>query len=90
MQHDHIPKKSLLLASNLICFISIAPLPACKISVRNIDNALVIAKFKYLNFDPLGKNFDTAMLIYRHWAIRVYSEKLLNIIALRKCEDHYT
>ena len=30
------------------------------------------------------------MLIYRHLAIMVYSEKLLNIIALMKCEDHHT
>ena len=30
------------------------------------------------------------MLIYRHWAIIVYSEKLLNIIALMKCEDYNT
>ena len=29
------------------------------------------------------------MLIDRHLAIMVYSEKLLNIIALMKCEDHY-
>ena len=28
------------------------------------------------------------MLIYRHWAIMVNKEKLLNIIALMKCEDH--
>ena len=37
-----------------------------------------------------GKSFDTAMLIYRHLAIMVYSEKWGDIIALRKCEDHYT
>ena len=30
------------------------------------------------------------MLIYRHLAIMVYSEKLLNIKALVKCEDHHT
>ena len=30
------------------------------------------------------------MLIYRHLAIMVYSEKLLNIIALMKCEDNHT
>ena len=58
--------------------------------------ALVIAKFKYLTFDPLGgvkgggENFDTAILIYRHLTIMVYSVKLLNIIALMKCEDHHT
>ena len=38
----------------------------------------------------MGKNFDTAIHIYRHLAIMVYSEKLLNIIALMKCEDHHT
>ena len=49
--------------------------------------ALVITKFKYLTFDPLGGvkgGGDTAILIYRHLAIMVYSEKLLNIIALIK------
>ena len=30
------------------------------------------------------------MLIYRHLAIMVYSEKLLNIKALMKYEDHHT
>ena len=29
------------------------------------------------------------MLIYRHLTIMVYSEKLLTIIALMKCEDHH-
>ena len=38
----------------------------------------------------MGLNFDTAMLIYRHWVIMTYSEKFLNIIDLRNCEDHYT
>ena len=58
--------------------------------------ALVIGKLKYLTFDLFGGvkeggvNFDTAMLIYRHWVIMVYSEKLLNIIALMKCEDYHT
>ena len=64
---------------------------------KNIDkkNALVIAKFKYLTFDPLGEvkgdgyDFGTAMLIYRHCAIMVYSEKLLNIIAVIKREDYH-
>ena len=37
-----------------------------------------------------AKNFDTAILIYRHWAIMAYSEMLFNIIAMRKCEDHHT
>ena len=35
----------------------------------------------------MGLNFDTAILIYRLLAIMVYSEKLLNIIALMKCEE---
>ena len=30
------------------------------------------------------------MLIYRHLAIMVYSEKLLDIIAFMKWEDHHT
>ena len=38
----------------------------------------------------MGLIFDTVMLIYRHLAIMVECEKLLNIIALRKCEDKYT
>ena len=42
------------LKSRLICFISIAALPACKISAKLLTIALVIAKFKYLTFDPLG------------------------------------
>ena len=71
MQHDHILKKKLILASaqppksipgarthafklksRLICFISIAALPTCKISAKILTIALVIAK-KYLTFDPL-------------------------------------
>ena len=39
---------------HLICFISIAALPACKISAKILTIALVIAKLKYLTFDPLG------------------------------------
>ena len=30
------------------------------------------------------------MLIFRHWAIMVYSERLLTIIDLMKREDHHT
>ena len=30
------------------------------------------------------------MLIYRYWAIMVCNEKLLNIIALMKCEEYHT
>ena len=48
---------------------------ACmQISAKILTIALVIAKFKYLTFDPLGGvkgngvNFGTAMLIYRHLA----------------------
>ena len=71
MQHDHILKKSLILASapppkstkwarnqafklksRLICFISIAAQPARKISAKILIIALVIAKLKYLTFDP--------------------------------------
>ena len=38
----------------------------------------------------VGLNFDTVIVIYRHLAIIVYREKLFNIIALMKCEDHNT
>ena len=38
----------------LNCFISIAALPACKISAKILTIALVIVKLKYLTFDPLG------------------------------------
>ena len=41
------------LKSRLICLISIAALPTCKVSSKNIVIALVIAKFKYFTFDPL-------------------------------------
>ena len=55
---------------------------------------LVIAKFKYITFDPVegvrGKFFVTVMLIYGHLAIMAYTEKLSDIIALGKCEVHYT
>ena len=37
------------LKSRLICFISIATLPACKISAKILTIALVIAKCKYLS-----------------------------------------
>ena len=42
------------LKSRLICFISIAALSVCKISAKILTIALVIAKFIYLIFDPLG------------------------------------
>ena len=42
------------LKSRLICNMSIAALPACKISAKILIIALVIAKLKYLTFDPLG------------------------------------
>ena len=42
------------LKSRLICFISIAALPVCKISAKILTIALVIVKFKYLTFYPLG------------------------------------
>ena len=47
--------QAITLKSRLICFISIAALPACKILAKKILTiALIIAKFKYLTFDPLG------------------------------------
>ena len=42
------------LKSVLVGFISIAALPVCKFSAKILTIALVIAKFKYLTFDPLG------------------------------------
>ena len=38
----------------------------------------------------LGKIFETAILIYKHWAIMVYYEKLWDKIVLRKCAVNYT
>ena len=55
------------LKCRLICFISITPMPACKISAKILTT--VIAQFKYLTFDPLSGakgvvyNFDTAMYL---------------------------
>ena len=40
----------------------------------------------YVLSKGVGFNVDSAM----HLAIMVYSEKLLNIIALTKCEDYHT
>ena len=68
------------LKSRLICFISIAALPAWKISAKNINNCLSYCEIKIFDLWPLrwgqrrvGYNFDTTMLIYRHLAIMVYS-----------------
>ena len=68
------------LKSRLICFISIVPLSAWEISVKNIDN-LVIAKFKYLTFDPtLGvKKVSLSCLSKGTWQIMTYREKLSDI-----------
>ena len=62
MQHGHILKKFNLgrqptpkgfkLNSPLIYFISIVPLSACVISVKKSTTDLVIAKLKYLTFEP--------------------------------------
>ena len=43
------------LKSRLICFISIAVLPVCKISAKILTIASIIAKLKYLTFYPLGR-----------------------------------
>ena len=45
--------QALNLKSHLIFFISIAPLPA-KFQRKILTTALVIAKFRYLTFNPLG------------------------------------
>ena len=80
----------------LICFSSIDSLSACK-KLKRLKTDLVVAKFICLNFDimmvrarlrGLGKFLDADVFIYRHWAIRAHSEKFL--IALEKCEVHYT
>ena len=34
-----------------------------------------------MTFDP----FDTVVLIYMHWAVMAYSEKLQDIIAIKQC-----
>ena len=54
--------------------------------------ALVIAKFNYLTFDPLGggqrgwgKTLTLPFLSTGFW-----QSWLLNIIALMKCKDHHT
>ena len=62
-----------------------------KFQQKILTIALVIAKFKYLTVDPLGGQRRWGKtLTYRHWVIMVYSEKLLNIIALMKCKDYHT
>ena len=70
---------------NPICYISYL-LFLClyaKTSVINIDNWLSYYKSKYMTFDPTfkgsggcGRFFDTVVLVYRHLAIMVHSEKL--------------
>ena len=87
------------LKSHLICFISIAALPACKISAKNINNCLSYCEIKIYDLWPLrwgqrrwGKTLTLQCLstgTWQPWSI-VRSEKLLNIIALMKCEDHHT
>ena len=74
----------------------IVSLSACKISIKILTTCLVIAKLKYLTFDPtLGVRggidvFITAMLVNRHWIIISYSENLSDIIVLEKCEFYST
>ena len=85
------------LKSCLICFISIAALPVCKISAKILTIALVIAKFKYLTFDPLGgvkrgwgKTLTLPCLSTGTWQSWFNSEKLLYIMALMKSEGRHT
>ena len=66
-------------------------------SKKLLTIALVNAKFKYLTFDPLGgvkggwgKTLTLPCLSTGTWQSWSNSEKLLNIIALKKCEDHHT
>ena len=56
----------------------------------------VRTEFKNLTFDPTkgvrgrGKILIIVMLIYRHLVIMAYSEKLSDIIAMRKWEVYHT
>ena len=45
--------KAIKLKSRLICFISIAALPACKISAKNINNCLSYCEIKIFDLWPL-------------------------------------
>ena len=49
-------------------------------------------KFRYLTFAPGGgvKFLITVMLIYRHWVIIAYSEKMSGIIVLEELEVYST
>ena len=80
------------LKSCLICFKCIAALPACKISAKIFTIALVITKLKYLTFDPLGgvKRGGVKLWHCHAYLQALGNDKLLNIIALMKCEDHHT
>ena len=37
-----------------------------------------------------GKILITVLLIYSHWVIKAYSEKLFDVIVLEKCEVYST
>ena len=85
------------LKSRLICFISIAALPVCKISAKNINNCLGYCEIYIFDLWPLrwgqrgwGKTLTLPCLSTGTWQSWSNSEKLLNIIALIKCEDHHT
>ena len=85
----------LKLKSCLICFIRIYCTAVYMQSVgKNIDYWLSYCNIIYLTFvlaigvRGWGKMFVTVMLIYRHWAIMVYSEKLSDII-FGKRKVHY-
>ena len=82
MQHDHVLKKS--------NFDLLTPSPS---------EGKIFATMQNLNIRSLtlpkgsggwGKFFITAMLIYRHWVIMAYREKLSDIIVLGKCEVYST
>ena len=71
------------LKSRLICFISIAALPVCKISGKKLTIALVIAKFKYLTFDPLGGDKGGGVKL---WHCHAYLQALGNHgLIVRSC-----
>ena len=59
------------------------------------ESRLNYCKIKYLTFDPVygvrrWQKFGTVEYIYKYWASLAYSGKLLDIIALLKCDLHYT
>ena len=85
------PTQAFKLKSRLICFISIAALPVCKISAKNINNCLSYCEIQIFDLWPLrwgqrglGKTLILPCLSTGTWQSWSNGEKLLNIIALMK------